>query len=232
MDLQSLDDDGPVPLPPLTGRSHQAGAAAPVLPWGARLRSGLMGYLPVLLMALLAATTWWLVKRSPIQEGPRPTGPVSHEPDYEMRGFSVQHYTATGPAQGIVEGDVARHFPDTDTLEIEGVRVRWTDSQGRMLHAKAARARAGNTDGVVTLDGDAQVTRDGDLPGEPPLIFEGETLVFDTRNGRVSSDLPVTVRQGAHEFTAGSIRYDHESRIAELDRGVQGRLQPAHPAPR
>lgn len=225
MDLDSLDD-GPVPLPPLAGRAPDA-ASAGRQPWTARLRSALLGYLPVLLMGLLAAASWWLVKRTPVQEAPAPPGVASHEPDYEMRAFSVQHYTAAGPAQGVIEGDVVRHFPDNDRLEIEGVRVRWRDSDGHVLRATAARALAFNSSGLVTLEGGARVTREADRAGELPLEFAGERMTFDTRAGRVSSSEAVTLRQGGHVFEAGSISYDHASRQAELGGGVRGRLLPA-----
>jgi lipopolysaccharide export system protein LptC len=225
MDLDSLDD-GPVPLPPLAGRAHDASPAV-AQPWTARLRSALMGYLPVLLMGVLAAASWWLVKRTPVQETPAPPGAASREPDYEMRAFSVQHYTAAGPAQGVIEGDVVRHFPDNDRLEIEGVRLRWSDPAGRMLRASAARALVFNATGLVTLEGGARVTRDADQAGDAPLEFTGERMVFDTRAGRVNSREPITLRQGGHVFEAGSLSYDHASRQAELGGGVRGRLLPA-----
>jgi lipopolysaccharide export system protein LptC len=225
MDLDDLDD-GPLPLPPLTARAHDA-PSAPPLPWAARLRNGLANYLPVLLMGLLAAASWWLVKRSPEPEAIAPSGPVRHEPDYEMRGFSVQRYTAAGPAQGVIEGDVVRHYPDSQTLEIDGVRLRWTDAAGHTLRASAARALAEQDSGLVTLQGGARVERDGERPDDPPFEFTGERMVFDTRAGRVRSQDPVTLRQGPHTFTAGSIAYDHGTRVAELGNGVQGRLQPS-----
>lgn len=221
-----LDEDGPLPLPPLSGRP-QGPAPTAALPRWLRWRAALAGYLPVLLMALLAAASWWLVKRTPLPDAPEQPGPARHEPDYEMRGFSVQHYTEAGPARGVIEGDVVRHYPDTDTLEIEGVRLRWTDLQGRVLRASAARAVAVEETGLVMLEGGARVTRDADRPGEAPIEFSGERMRFDLRAGRVASDQAVTLRQGGHVFTAGSLRYDHESREAELGAGVRGRLLPA-----
>lgn len=224
MDLDDLDD-GPLPLPPLTARAHDA-PSAPPQPWTARLRSGLANYLPVLLMGLLAAASWWLVKRSPEPETIAPSGPVRHEPDYEMRGFSVQRYTVAGPAQGVIEGDVMRHYPDSQTVEIDGVRLRWTDAAGHTLRASAAHALAEQDSGLVTLRGGARVERDAEQPGDPPFEFTGERMVFDTRAGRVHSQDPVTLRQGPHTFTAGHIDYDHGSRVADLGGGVQGQVQP------
>jgi lipopolysaccharide export system protein LptC len=219
------NDTGPLPLPPLVARSP-ADDAVQRLPWPARLRHGLLKYLSVLMMAVIAAATGWLVRQTPVIEPETAVRASTSEPDYEMRGFSVQHYTAAGPAQGVIEGDVVRHYPATDQLVIDGVRVRWTDTGGRTLHASAARAIAEGDGSVVRLEGGARVVRDP-APGDiGPFEFSSEVLVFDTRIGQVRSNRPVQLRQGESVFNAGSIVYDHPQRLADLGGGVQGRLVP------
>jgi lipopolysaccharide export system protein LptC len=58
---------GPARGPPLgpSARSRPAAAPRRAMPWHLRLREALSSYLPLLLMALLALATWWLVKNSP-----------------------------------------------------------------------------------------------------------------------------------------------------------------------
>ena len=53
-------------------------------------------YLPVLLMGLLALGTWWLVRNAPQVQEPRPASAPRHEPDYVMKGFSIQSFDASG----------------------------------------------------------------------------------------------------------------------------------------
>ena len=55
------------------------------LPWPARLLDALSSYLPMLLMGLLALGSWWLVKNTPMPEGPRVAAPLRHDADYTMR---------------------------------------------------------------------------------------------------------------------------------------------------
>ena len=64
----------PVTLGPLRRR------AAPRLPtpWHVRLRDAISSYLPLLLMALLALFTWWLVKNTP--RACRPGRPTAASP--------------------------------------------------------------------------------------------------------------------------------------------------------
>ncbi|MGY0196706.1 LPS export ABC transporter periplasmic protein LptC [Leptothrix sp. BB-4] len=222
-----MDDDSgplplPLPLPPLTTATEPERQ----LPWTVRLRHKLPQYLPVLLLATIAAATGWLVRQTPSGDAPVSAALAASEPDYEMLGFSVQHYTRTGPAQGVIEGDRVRHFPATDQLVIDGARVRWTDLAGHQLRAAAPRAVAEGDGSQVRLEGGARVEREA-IPGEAgPLVFTSEVMVFDVRAGRVRSDLPVRLSLGASRFDAGKLDYDHTTRVVVLDGGVRGLIDP------
>lgn len=217
------DDDAPLPLPPLLSRLSET-AGHPVLPRSVRIRHALLGNLPLFLMALLAAATWWLVQSTPMPEQDRVPSETRHEPDYEMRGFSVQHYAAAGPARGVIEGDVVRHYPDTDTLEIDGLRLRWRDDEGHALRATAVRAVTDGKGDEIRLTGGATVVRD-QLPSEDaPLTFTSEEMVFDRRSDQVRSAHPVALQQGQSVIEARSLVYDHVSGRLELQGAVKGRL--------
>jgi lipopolysaccharide export system protein LptC len=221
-----MDDREPlVPLLPLVARP----AAPDVVrrPWPQRVADALVSYLPVLLMALLALATWWLAKNTPVPPPERPAAPARHEPDYEMRGFSVQRFTAQGPANSIIEGRWLRHFPDTDTLEIEGVRVLWTDEQGRKTIATAQRAVAKADGSEVQLTGEAHVVRDAAPAAADPgrLEFRSEFLQLYTQTQRVRTHLPVTLTQGGSQMQAGSLYYDHRAGVLELGGRVRGMLE-------
>ena len=225
-----MDYDGPdtLPLQPLLGPPLRVSPPQPRRPWSERLRSAAQTYLMVGLLAMAAILTWWLVKQTPIVSPASAEKPLSHVPDYEMRGFSVQHYTQAGPARGVIEGDAVRHYPDTDTLEIDGVRIRWTDGEGRVLRASAQQATADNRSGEIWLRGGARVVQEPADGGGDALEFTGERMLFDTRNGVVVSREPVRLQQGPHHFEAGSIRYEHDKRTAVLGQGVKGRMEPGH----
>ena len=123
---------GPVSLGP--------GSAQGRRPWAARWRDGLSSYLPLLLMALLASSTWWLVKHTPGIEGPATAKPVRSDPDYTMRGFKLTRFAPDGRFAVRIEGEVLRHYPDTDRLEIDGVRIESVSPDGRITRATARRA--------------------------------------------------------------------------------------------
>jgi lipopolysaccharide export system protein LptC len=198
-------------VPISLGPAADAPPRAPT-PWHLRLRDALSSYLPLLLMALLALATWWLVKNSPRPEAARPVAAVSSEPDYTMSQFAVERFDATGRLK----------------LRIEGAQIRAYAPDGRVTLATAKRA-LGNGDGSeIQLLGGAEVTaQDG---SGVPLVMKGEFLHAFLITERVKTHLPVSVRQGGSEFRAAGLEYDHAARRLDLKGPLRAVLSP-RPAP-
>jgi lipopolysaccharide export system protein LptC len=165
-------------------------------PWHARLLDTLSSYLSLLMMALLALGSWWLVTNTPPVEAPRIKAPLTHEPDYTMREFLVQRFTPQGTLRAQIEGDTLRHYPDTDTFEVDNPKVRAWAADGGVTDASAKRALSNADASEVQLFGDARVTR---LPTatDEGLTFRGEFLHAFLKTERVRSDQPVTFTRGA-----------------------------------
>ncbi len=191
-------------------------------------------YLPVVLMGLLALGTWWLVRNAPMPQMPQmPRAEVErrHEADYFMRDFSVKNFDAAGRLQSELQGSLARHYPDTDTIDIDAVRMRSQAPDGRVTHATANRALSNGDGTEVQLFGNAVVTREAlVLPNgqkQPKLEFRGEFLHAWTQTERVSSNQPVTLTRGKDRFTANSMDYDNLEQVLEMRGRVQGTIAPA-----
>lgn len=188
-------------------------------------------YLPVVLMGLLALGTWWLVRNAPMPQLPVIERPREHQPDYFMKSFSVKTFDATGRLQSEVQGDVARHYPDTDTLEIDKVRMRSVSVDGRVTLATANRGLSNADGSEVQLFGNAIVTREP-LPAKPGapaqqrLEFRGEFLHAFTKTERVRSDQPVILTRGNDRFTADGMDYDNLDQVMQLRGRVHGILLP------
>ena len=99
-------------------------------------------YLPVVLMGVLALGTYWLVRSTPVFTPPEPEHVFTHEPDYYMKRFSVKTFDTAGKLKSEVFGLEARHYPDTDLLEIDQARIHSFDMNGRLTTATARRAVA------------------------------------------------------------------------------------------
>ena len=195
--------------------------------WPARVLDVVSAYLPLLMMAVLALGTWWLVRNAPSVEQPREAVAPRHEPDYEMTNFIVQRFAKDGTLQTQIEGDRLRHFPDTDTLEIEHARLRAVGSDGVVTLASANRALANGDGSEVQLLGDARVVRPAH-DNEEQIEFSGEFLHAFRNVERVRSHLPVVVTQGESVVHAEGMEYDNLARVVEL----RGRSRATFVSPR
>ncbi len=188
-------------------------------------------YLPVALMGLLALGTWWLVRNAPQPQDPRPTAALRHEPDYQMNGVSVRNFSPDGRLHAEVLGVVARHYPDTDTLEIDQVHIRSQGKGDRMIVATADRALSNADGSEVQLLGNAVVVREATVvngKAQPRLEFRGDFLHAWPQEERVRSHLPVTLLRGSKDrFTADSLEYDNLDQVLQLRGRVHGVLGPA-----
>jgi lipopolysaccharide export system protein LptC len=183
--------------------------------WPARITALASAYLPLLLMAVLALGTWWLVKNTPVPGEVRAEGAPRHEPDYAMTNFTVQRFLPAGGMRLQVEGDALRHYPDTDTLEIDKARVRAWAPNGRETVATANRAQSNGDATEVQLTGGAHVTRQA-LAGEDAIEFKSEFLHAFFKTERVQSHLPVTVTRGRSVMTADGLEYDNVKGLLQL----------------
>jgi lipopolysaccharide export system protein LptC len=193
---------------------------------------GLSIYLPVLLMGLLALGTYWLSRNAPLPDAPVAERVVRHEPDYFMRRFAVKTFEGAGQLRSEVFGSEARHYPDTDTLEIDKARIRSVGPNGLVTTATADRAITNGDGSEVQLFGNAVVVRDAAVgrngQATPRLEFRGEFLHAFLDSERVRSNKPVTLTRGSDQFTADSMDYDNLERQMQLRGRVRGLLVPGN----
>jgi lipopolysaccharide export system protein LptC len=187
-------------------------------------------YLPVMLMGLLALGTYWLLRSTPLVEPESAQQPQRKDPDYLMDRFSIKTFDAAGRLKSEVLGEQARHYPHTDTLEIDQVRIRSINSRGHLTLATARRALTNNDATEVQLIGNAQVVREAtvDRAGVPlPRVsFSGEFLHAFLEDERIKSHKPVELMRGNDRITAESMDYSNFDQVMELRGRVRGTLQP------
>lgn len=187
-------------------------------------------YLPVMLMGLLALGTYWLLRSTPLVEPESTQQPKRKDPDYLMDRFSIKTFDAAGRLKSEVLGEQARHYPHTDILEIDQVRIRSINSRGHLTLATARRALTNNDATEVQLMGNAQVVREAtvDRAGVPlPRVsFSGEFLHAFLEDERIKSHKPVELMRGNDRITAESMDYSNFDQVMELRGRVRGTLQP------
>jgi lipopolysaccharide export system protein LptC len=198
-----------------------------------RLRSAwdrLSIYLPVVLMGLFALGTYWLVRSTPLLIPDEPVTVARHDPDYFMRNFSVKTFDETGRLKSEVTGTDARHFPDTDTLEIDGVRIRSFDTDDRLTTVSSRRALTNSDNSELQLFGDALVIRESSLDAkgrvQPRMEFRGEFLHAFMDTEQIKSHLPVELTRGKDRFNADTLDFNNRTGIVLLHGRVKGTLIP------
>jgi lipopolysaccharide export system protein LptC len=146
-----------------------------------------------------------------------------------MNQFMVQRFAASGAMKVQIEGDVLRHYPDTDTIEIDNPRIRAFGEDGRITNATARTAIANRDGSEVQLSGGAHVVREA-TDKVAAIEFRGEFLHCFQNTERIRSHLPVVVTQGATEVRADSMAYDNLAGVLDLKGHLRAVLTPPAPA--
>lgn len=185
-------------------------------------------YLPMLLMGILALGTYWLIRSTPNFEFAPGEIQLQHDPDYRMRKFSLRTFEANGRLKNELTGEEARHYPDTDTLEIEQIKIVSLSSSGRISTATANRALVNGDATEVQLLGNAEVVRESarEESGKisPRISIQSEFLHAFLETEVVKSHKPVELLRGNSKFTASTMDFDNLEQVLNLRGRVRGTL--------
>ena len=170
-------------------------------------------YLPLFLMSIMAMGTYWLVRITPVIPPPEEAAPKRHVPDYFMKDFSVKVFNAEGKLKSEMFGVQGRHYPDTDTVEVDQPRIRSLNPQGQITVAVAQR-------GLINADGsEAQLFEKAHIVREryvnskgtifPRSEIRSEFLHLFANTEKIKTHLPVEMtRDNGDRFTADWMDYD------------------------
>jgi lipopolysaccharide export system protein LptC len=199
---------------------------------GSALRAGwdrITVYLPVILMGLIALGTYWLARNSPSLAPEQTQVKPTHDPDSFMRGFSVKSFDANGRLKSELRGVEGRHYPDTDSFEIDQPRMRTISPRGEVTLASAKLA-VSNADGSeIELIGDAVVTREpfnDSGRAVPRMEFRGPFLHVYVNTERVTSNKPVELIRGDDRLAADNLEFDNIAQVLQMNGRVRGMLMP------
>ncbi len=189
-------------------------------------------YVPVFLLGLLALGSYYLVRNTPLLNPPSIEPLPKHVPDYFMRQFALRSFEPDGRLKSELFGSELRHYPDTDTTEIDNPRIR-SARDGRVMTASAKRALTNADGSEVQLEGNAQVVREAgrSATGEvtEKLVFKGQFLHVFLNTDQVKSNQPVFIQRGADQFNGDTFSYDNLEGVAELTGRVSGSIQARKP---
>lgn len=182
-------------------------------------------YFPLLVMALLAMGSWWLLRLMPEVWNGSAERPQRKDPDYHLEHFSTQVFDATGRRTRQVGGEKARHYPDTDELHIDEVQFSAVNEAGAEVTGTARQGIATGDGERVTLIGQVHVI--SPAHGTTPRVeFRGERLVAWVKTQRLRSDERVEIWRDRDRFDAQGLDFDMKTGQYQLNGRVRGVLQP------
>jgi lipopolysaccharide export system protein LptC len=148
-----------------------------------------------------------------------------------MRDFSVKVFSADGKLKSEMVGIEGRHYPDTDTLEIDQPHIRIINPEGRLTTAVAKRGLINSDGSEAQLFEKAVVVREATTNAQgvaiPRTELQSEFLHLFANTEEVRSHLPVILVRGAGDrFTGDGMNYDNLDRVMQLNGRVRGTLLP------
>jgi len=188
-----------------------------------------LAYVPVILMGILAMLSYWLIKNTPEMEINRFRMQPKHEIDYELRSFSVRSFRQSGQLQSLLVGENAKHYADTETLEIEMPQVQVMDLNQNKTIATSSRAISNADGSELQMIGNAVLTKTtsnakSELKND---VFElrSEYLNFLMDDEIIKSHLPVQIKKENSYFNAMSMDFDNLNQTLKLKGRVHGFIE-------
>jgi lipopolysaccharide export system protein LptC len=176
--------------------------------------------LPVALLALLAALTFWLRQTVEDNTPPPPKAPT-HDVDATAENFTVRRYDETGRIKYRLTAPHLQHFADDDSSQVDSpVLVGYREGQ------VAATVTSKKAD--VTSKGETVVLRDNvtivrpPLGGHPETVARMQELTVLPDEGTARTDSLVEVEQGTSWTTGVGMTYDETTSTLVLLSRVRG----------
>ncbi len=187
--------------------------------------------LPVVIVAGLAAYTWWLVQSVPQALGNQAAEAPATVPDYVLNQAQVERFDATGRRVSVMQGRAMTHYAKDDRLLVHRLYFQgWSGAgegaSGQQVQAWALEGRYLGEQGVVELLGQAKVaaTQPKTGGGTSVTTFTGEQLRWQVNEQLLTTDRPVQVSGAQGTVRGNRLRHDAQAGLTDIAGRVTGVL--------
>lgn len=178
------------------------------------------GWFPLLLLAVLAALTFWLdraVQPPPTPRAGHPTG----EPDYIVDGLSAARMDKEGKVRHTLLAKKMTHFADEDmTMLVEPKFVTYVEGGAPLTVTSRQAQMSGNGENVYFQD-EVRVVRAPHL-ARSELVLETNYLHVIPDQHIAKTDRPVIIRDASAVVAASGLELNSETRVLRLHGRVKG----------
>jgi lipopolysaccharide export system protein LptC len=187
---------------------------------------------PLLLLASLAALTFWLDQAVQL---PAANGAVAkrHDPDYFVDGLSALKMDREGKVSYTLAADKMVHFPDDDTTRLTNPRWVSLGTGQAPVTITAEQALLSSNGENVYFEENVRVVRDPSGK-QSRLLLETDYLHVIPDANIARTDRPVRITDANTVVNAVGLELNSETRVLKLLSNVKGIYYelgtPAHPA--
>ncbi len=175
---------------------------------------------PLLLVAVLAALTFWL--EHVVQPPAAPNdGSTRHDPDYIVENFVAVRMGPDGMRLHQLEADRMLHYPDDDSTHLDAPRLVKFDHEAITLSITSRTARVSSEGETVDFQDDVRAVRTA-TPTQSELVLSTDFLHVVPDKDYARTDRPVTIVDANTQVTAVGLELFNEAKVVRLLSNVRG----------
>lgn len=176
---------------------------------------------PLLLVAVLAALTFWLERLVQTPTAPR-DGSDRHDPDYIVENFVAVRMGPDGLRLHQLEATRMVHYPDDDSTHLEFPRLAKFENDRLALSIEARRARVSSEGKTIDFEEDVKAVRAAATPTESELVLTTDWLHVVPDDDYARTDRPVKIVDANTQVTAVGLEFHNKAKVVKLLSNVRG----------
>jgi lipopolysaccharide export system protein LptC len=181
-----------------------------------------LAWVPVLLLAALAALTYWLDQKV------QPVGPgregSPNDPDFTADNFTAMRMSITGVPRYAVTAKRLVHYPADNSALLEQPELTHFDQEKAPVSIRANQGVVDKNGENVYFNGDVQVRRAAYAEHEEVALYTDYLQVIPDQEV-AKTDREVTMVSGKSTLKSVGLEFDNKTRMLTLRSNVRGTYQ-------
>jgi len=175
---------------------------------------------PLLLLAILAALTFWLER---VVQPPAVTRDAAtrHDPDYIMENFVATQMGTDGLRLRQLEADRMVHYPDDDSTELQQPRLFSFENDKLDMSVRARHAFVSSEGKTVDFQDEVRAVRSASKT-RSELVLTTDFLHVVPDDDYARTDRPVRIVDANTEITAVGLELNNKTKVVTLLSNVRG----------
>lgn len=175
---------------------------------------------PLILVAFLAALTYWLERTVQPLTPPR-DGSTRHDPDYIIEKLVAVRLGPDGVRLHQVEADKMVHYPDDDTTHLDQPRFLKFEGDRLAISVVAKRALVSSEGKIIDFNDEVKALRHA-FGRHSDLVLTTDYLQVIPDDDLARTDRPVVITDANTKLTAVGLELDNRAETVKLMSQVRG----------